>query len=268
MLGKLIKHEFKATYRIYAILFAGILMLAALTRLFGGFSSTAETGMGFVLTLMLYIMAVSSSAIIVLVFTIRRFYSNLLSNQAYLTLMLPVNAHQHLLAKILTTAVWYVGLVLTIFLSFLILFAGPEFIGIMEGVGTVFGWIFSISAEALGTSTGVIVFHILFIALSIALFQLSVLYLCTTIGGQSGTHKRMMGVLMYFAVYIASSITLSLITTALTTIFTPAVGEATQESAAFLLGAISLATSFMYLGGAIGFYFCTARRLTRNFNLQ
>ena len=259
MLGKLIKHEFKATYKTYCILFAAILVLAAFVKLSLEFELYAIT----TFSVLFYVIAIFSSFVVVLVFTIRRFYRSLLSNQAYLTLMLPATAHQHLFAKIIPTAVWYIGLILTAFLSLLIIF-DTALISTMREIIPYITMIFSASMEAIGLDGGLLLFHLIAVLICMAMYQLMVLYFCTTIGGQSGSHKRLFGIAIYFAFYFGLNIVSSVVSSTLMNADT----LTTPESLGSMLNIWFIITEVLYLGIAVACYFGTTRRLTHNFNLQ
>ena len=111
MLAKLIKHEFKATARIFLPILGTVLVLtgaAALTVKLGGILVLpGGTGWGGpvlglasgLLCLLTFIamMAMMTAAVVV---TIQRFYKNLLGDEGYLMFTLPVTPAQHITAKL------------------------------------------------------------------------------------------------------------------------------------------------------------------------
>lgn len=117
MLAKLIKHEFKATARIFLPILGTVLVLtgaAALTVKLGGILVLpGGTGWGGpvlglasgLLCLLTFIamMAMMTAAVVV---TIQRFYKNLLGDEEYLMFTLPVTPAQHITAKLAVGTVW------------------------------------------------------------------------------------------------------------------------------------------------------------------
>ena len=125
MLGKLIKHEFRATARevlgLYAIVLVitvvlkGMLEIQNIFHVDNGIMSmlTAVTIFAFVLG----IIAVILGSFILM---IKRFYDNMLKDEGYLSFTLPVSVGQHIASKSIISYVWmilsfvFVGLMLVI----------------------------------------------------------------------------------------------------------------------------------------------------------
>lgn len=126
MLTKLMKHEFRATARIFAPLFGVALTLSALSwivvRLGGILVLSGGTGAGspifgaaagiLVLFTVLSLFALMVSAVII---TIQRFYKNLLGDEGYLMFTLPVTPGQHILAKLAAGVAWTAAALLLMF---------------------------------------------------------------------------------------------------------------------------------------------------------
>ena len=118
MFGKLLKYEFKATYKWYLILFSILIAVSLLSALLLGpainFNLPENTAGApafgsFILYSMLIMLLASavaglniSNTIIIIV----RFYRNIFGREGYLTWTLPVSNHQILLAKLLTAVFW------------------------------------------------------------------------------------------------------------------------------------------------------------------
>lgn len=129
MLTKLIKHEFRATARIFAPLFGVALTLSALSwivvRLGGILVLSGGAGIGspifgaaagiLVLFTVLSLFALMVSAVVI---TIQRFYKNLLGDEGYLMFTLPVTPGQHILAKLAAGVTWTAAALLLVFAVF------------------------------------------------------------------------------------------------------------------------------------------------------
>ena len=111
MLGKLIKHEFRATGRILLPVYLVMLLTAALVR---GFQVLTEQTAGefmralAVLSVLLFSAAVFGGSILAFVLMIYRFYKNLMTDEGYLMFTLPVSRSQLIWSKLLVALVWSV----------------------------------------------------------------------------------------------------------------------------------------------------------------
>ena len=86
MLGKLIKNEFKATYKMFVMLFCSLVVLTLLTRfcIYIPFENTVFKIMTAILTVV-YVVAMAFMSLLSLVLVIKRFYQNMLRDQGYLS---------------------------------------------------------------------------------------------------------------------------------------------------------------------------------------
>ena len=110
MLRKLIKHEFRATGRIMLPLYLVLLATAVGANLSA--RGMLETR---------YVALDILGSLLVVAFTLalmlQRFYKNLLQDEGYLMMTLPVSIHQHLWAKLIVSAVWFAATVLAVLLA-------------------------------------------------------------------------------------------------------------------------------------------------------
>ncbi|MBP2623077.1 hypothetical protein [Streptococcus oricebi] len=110
MFGKLLKHELKASYKIYLILFIILGGFSLLTGLLGMIFNRSDNNTTLLLLLLIFLM-IGFMAIALLVTNlmvcIRRFYRTVFGAEAYLTWTLPVNPHQVILSKLTSSMIWY-----------------------------------------------------------------------------------------------------------------------------------------------------------------
>lgn len=123
MLGKLIKHEFRATGRVMLPILAAVLLLAVMAnvsiRLMDAVDSTFLRFV-FGLVIFLFVIGMIAAAIMTIVIMVSRFYRNLLKDEGYLMHTLPVSVHELIWSKLIVSFVWFVVTFLVIFLVILL----------------------------------------------------------------------------------------------------------------------------------------------------
>lgn len=119
MLGKLLKHEFRATGRTMLPILGVLTVLVVLANISVRMLD-AEIGrfltILFVLLLILTFIAVVAAEIMPIVIMVQRFYKNLLGSEGYLMHTLPANVHELVWSKLIVSTVWLLGTNLVIFL--------------------------------------------------------------------------------------------------------------------------------------------------------
>lgn len=136
MLIKLMKQEFRATARMMIPMYLVMLALAVGARFF--FDDLGDLGD---LLTALCALAVVACILVNVAAMILRFKQNLLGDEGYLMLTLPVTVHQHLWAKLVAAVVWFAGTLAMSLLSLCILVDRTDFTmgaaGIQVGVPLV-----------------------------------------------------------------------------------------------------------------------------------
>jgi hypothetical protein len=139
MLKKLIKYEFKATARIFFMIYALLVAMAAINHLllFAGDLIDDGTALSMVVGIIqgiaafIYGAAVISSGIVTVVIILIRFYRNLLGDEGHLMFTLPVAPRHHLLSKLIVSTVWAACTVAVIILSLTVIFLR---FGLIDGI--------------------------------------------------------------------------------------------------------------------------------------
>ena len=114
MLGKLLKHEFRATGRILLPLMGAVIVLALLangsmTMLANGMADSSAaakfTGLRILLILIvvMFFIGIVTMAVMTVVLMVSRFYRNLLKDEGYLMFTLPVSTHELVWAKLIVS---------------------------------------------------------------------------------------------------------------------------------------------------------------------
>ena len=114
MLGKLIRHEFRATARIMLPVMGALVALALLANLSmrglaDNITEIPVLRMLLTLIVIFYGIAVVATAVMAVVIMVSRFYRNLLKDEGYLMFTLPVSVHELIWAKLIVSLVWFVA---------------------------------------------------------------------------------------------------------------------------------------------------------------
>ena len=112
MLGKLLKHEFKATARTMLPMFGVVVLLSLLANLSFAQIADAENGaldILFGLFIFAFFLGLFTMGVMAMVVMIQRFYKNVLGDEGYLTLTLPVNVHEIVWSKLIVSFVWFLA---------------------------------------------------------------------------------------------------------------------------------------------------------------
>ena len=117
MLIKLIKYDLLADYKKYCTVFAAMLLLSIMMLMSENSSYSAfvfsESGSVIdIILFMSYTIVSVAAALMVVVFSISRFYTNLIQDEGYLMHTLPVPTWQLLASKLITTYIWATATVL------------------------------------------------------------------------------------------------------------------------------------------------------------
>ena len=124
MLIKLMKHEFRATGRIMLPLYLVLLVTAVganfTTR---GLLSTQYKLLDVLgaLLVMAFVVAIMGVCVMSMVVMVQRFYKNLLGDEGYVMMTLPVSVHQQIWAKIIVSTVWFAATLFMVMLACLVM---------------------------------------------------------------------------------------------------------------------------------------------------
>jgi hypothetical protein len=220
MLGKLFKHEWKATWKLMVIMNAAVIVLSALGVVFFYRNSSAvkplfdslernDNGdtlymlacMGY---LMLLVLSICVLAVGCTIYFYIRFYRNLYTDQGYLMHTLPVTEHQLILSKTFVCIIWRIISALVVLTAILVLMSsafGEDFMlmDLLEELNKAF--------FDMGMFKGVIFMIILiFGMLGKALFTTFTGYTCISIGQLASKNKVLAAIGVYFGMRVIMQI--------------------------------------------------------------
>lgn len=135
MLGKLIKYEFKSTGKTFLPLYAAIILITFIQKVFGG----TNAGLHGLNRLDEFAMIVEVGlfiglGVLTILTIIQRFQKNLLLDEGYLTFTLPVKIREILLSKMIVAITWFVISMVVGLISVMVLFWGPREWGTFQTV--------------------------------------------------------------------------------------------------------------------------------------
>lgn len=212
MLGKLIKHEYKATYRTLLLLYGGLLLLTLLNKvnlmidIDNPILDTVQSFMMF-----LYVIIIFATFVVTIIVVIMRFYKNLLGDEGYLSFTLPVSVSKHLISKLVVAATGLMTSVVAIIISLFVLLWDADMIELINKAWNEF----KILLENNGAALFVI---ILIIYLVIALFTSPITYYVSMAIGQLFTRHKLIGSVVGYFLYSMVSQILSVILLVATTL--------------------------------------------------
>lgn len=207
MLGKLLKHEFRATARVMWVIYAAMLVLSVGSHFAIRYMDRAETFQILrvlaVAVTFLWVLALIFGAVMTLVLMVQRFYKNYLTDEGYLMFTLPVSVPAMIFSKLIVALVWAVLTILVMFLGFgLAVFDS----GALKMVVSIAGKAVQLTtaneklyAVGLLAELGVVVL----IGMACSMMQF---YAAMSLGYGFTGHKGLWSVLCYFGITIAFQI--------------------------------------------------------------
>ena len=277
MLGKLLKHEFKATSRYFIPIFIIIAVITALLK----FSMILSEGSIFIsmeismiisimqgLFIAVYVIVLVGTSILALFLLLKRFYSNMFGDEGYLTHTIPVTGTQLLNSKLICSFTWILLLIPIWILSFLILFAGTDFFTEMGYYTAAFSEELSILSTS-GFSIGLIVAELVIMAIAGLIGMILSYYLSITLGQHFlGNHRLLGAILFYFVLSVISSTISSVYTTVIENFIYSDLAAINAADAFRMITVIFATAIIISLIQTVVYYLLTRYFLTKKLNLQ
>lgn len=287
MLKKLLKHEFRATARIFAPLLGAALILSGATwivvRLGGILILSGGTdivsivpigspifGLFSGILMLLSILALFALMVAAVLVTVQRFYKNLLGDEGYLMFSLPVTPGQHIAAKLIVGTVWSAAaLLLMLGILTVLILSVPG----AASYGLTFANLLAACRRTLGVPLGAF-FGVSFCTFLAGITNSYLLaYLSMSIGSRR-QESRLFASVAAYVVLNAALMVLYLIVMAVSGAVTASLGIL-QTAQAFVdsLPPFTVACIFMgvssgvLLAGDVIYFFITRALLTKKLNL-
>lgn len=207
MLGKLVKYEWKATWKFLLPLNLFIILMTILaysTVQLSFFDSRNElvviTG---ILVVIAYVLSMFVIAIATLIYLIHRFYTSVYSDEGYLLHTLPVDKHHIIIAKVLSSAAWIILNSMLVCFSILFLFsANMEFMDTMKA-----GFDFYVDVlNDYNTINALEVLMTLIASLFAIFSRVLKVTACISLGQLASNHKVLSALGFYYGIYFVQRI--------------------------------------------------------------
>ena len=201
MLNKLIKHEWKETWKIpslscLVLIVATCICALCLMRMEPPAVENA-INMGALLLTTLYSMMVSCATILILIYFGIRFYRNLYTDEGYLMHTLPVTPRQLILSKTLVASLWYFICSLLTVWFVIIIFSFCLPVIALDGPELTLDWLMANSNSLFGMSLPAFLVYYLLISAVSAFSNALILYGAVSLGQLFSKHKVMASILCY-----------------------------------------------------------------------
>ena len=263
MLGKLMKYEFMATGRVFLPLFAALLIVSVINRIFQSLELQVPSVLGIILSVVLIV----GICVLTLIITLQRFRNNLLSNEGYLMMTLPVSTNSLILSKLFVAAIWTVVSFVVVVASVMIMaMSGIDLQDIVISARLFFN---NILAETTLESTHLVVFSIEAVVCIILSVLSGILFLYACMSLSMLVNKRRW--LFTFGAYVVISTALQILFSVLVAIGAAAgITEVFDFSAWNTFGLSQMIILiFLVIEAAlcVAYYYVTRYMLKRRLNL-
>ena len=278
MLRKLMKHEFRATGRIMLPLFLILLVTAVGANL--STRGLLETEFAILdilggLLVAAFAVAIAAVCIMSMVVMVRRFYKNLLQDEGYVMMTLPVSVHQQVWSKLIVSAVWFALTIVMVCAASLIMVFD---IDIFKEIGGIFHEVFRFLTAKYALSGTALAAEFLLVCFLGSCVACLMVYSALAIGHSFPNHKMAWSVGWFFILQFAMQFLSGTVMTLLNSLhafdwlgswaehmFQYADGNLNAMAVMHVSMASLMAVELVY--GAV-FYFLTTSFLKRHLNLE
>ncbi len=208
MLGKLIKHDLIATWKVTVALDSLLIILGILTavvvRTIPHLNDSFGMGLFMFSSVGLFYIGVIAANIVTLIYLVIRYYRNLYTSEGYLTFTLPVKTDMIIHSKVITGGIWMFLCYLCTFISIFI--AGTGFIATVdvsrEEIRRAFGEMIDIMGFGDPAFVAVLIFTLLITPFAAVLCM----YFSVSVGQLWQSHKILGAVLCVIGLYVVNQI--------------------------------------------------------------
>ena len=207
MLGKLMKYEWKATWKLLVPLNLFIVVMSILAYItvqldFFDTNNNLVMMTGAILILA-YVLSMFVISVVSVIYLIYRFYTSVYGDEGYLLHTLPVDKHHIIIAKAVVSASWIILNIILVYLSMLFLFSTQE--RFIETITDGFQFYVEVvnSYNKVGAFEVIMTLVASFFAMLARILKVSA---CVSLGQLASNHKVLSSIGFYYAIYIVQRI--------------------------------------------------------------
>lgn len=235
MLGKLIKYEWKSTYKVGLLLLLAIVLATLMGFVIfqapmwksmyrdSSIDEVAEVllNIASIFSLLIYVLLLIGAVYGIYIFLVVRFYRSMYKSEGYLLHTLPVTKHQILISKILVSTIWIYLISFAVMLSVVLFFLAmmsaisgesiPDVVGSISDVYSDIYVLFKALFSASGFSMNMYWVIILLSSILGLPAGLIIIFGAISIGQLFSKNRVAMAILCYIGISIARSVLSSLL---------------------------------------------------------
>lgn len=208
MLGKLLKYDFAATWKVTVGIDAGIIALGIITGIITAAVPHVEGSLGISLFMFafvgLFYIGIIAANVGSIIYLVVRYYKSMYTAEGYLTFTLPVKTDNIVHSKVITGAVWIIASYLSTFIAMFL--AGT---GLTTSLAISGEDIFKALREAytfLGLNSPGLITTLIIIAIISPIGAIVSMYFCVSIGQLWQNHKILGSVLCIIGLYVLNQL--------------------------------------------------------------
>lgn len=213
MLGSLIKYEFKATYKMFFLLYALVLFFGFVIKYMivtdsnfsiiidYYFKDTSLVELAYLGVTFTYLILLAAVGVLTIFIIVRRFYKNMFSDTGYLMNTLPVEPWKHILSKLFAAVVWlFCGMGVCFFSIVIILSNEMTFYEILDYFTDVIILIFSEEKSAYLFISFIVYFFVQQTA------NIMTVYLALSIGQLFNSYRKTMAFTAFIVINVVTNV--------------------------------------------------------------
>jgi len=262
MLGKLMKYELIAMGRVFLPMFGALIVISIVNAILGGLGLSTPQAIAIFVSVLLIIGII----VVVYVITIQRFWTNLMSNEGYLMMTLPVSIDKIILSKLFTATIWSVVSTIVVAISIFIMASAEVNLFRLMIESEIFTHI-----PFAGHEVAFLLFGIVVMTIVGSFANILLLYACMALGMLTNKYR----ILVSVAAYIAITTVMQVVITVAIVLITALGGiDAIDRWANDLVTTLSGINGLLWIITGLSailcviFYIVTRFMMSRRLNLQ
>lgn len=288
MLGKLLKHEWKRTWKVGGMMLLGLVLVS----FFGWLSfqaplwqsmsdSSRYTGatvwdlLSFGILFMYIIMLIGLNYGMLIYMGVN-FYKTMYTDEGYLTHTLPVSKHQILVSKILNSGLWVLLMAAGVFLSVMVLMAsmvgafmpeGYSWAEVWSMIEPELGYVNDMFREVFGMSMNGYFAMLLLVSLISPFCSMTILFGAISMGQLFSKHRVLMAIVSYVGIMIVANI----ISSTIQSIFSVSQMSRYANDNALVGGYVNVTmwiSTILSVAEAVGLYFVSYYVTSKKLNME